>query len=347
MKLTHRPRIPVPPPPKKPILLMNLGVGWSATSPFLYTLTIDQRYCHPGHIKENHYLRILFDDAIKRSDDIRQFILNTSVNETHWLFRGWQKELYEYNYHFLDDPNYVRNWYQDVSIEKYIEYYLKHWNVIKSDFHAVADFSNHNWALPYYTKKNIHYGEEMIEKIQEVFDLKVTVQFRDPIRRLYSELGTCFDDQIPDTIAKNKKLDEDIIINKEHNNFFRLCLDNERWDGANCHYADLYTKWENLVGKDNILYIIMEEFWDPAYRKQQCERLSNFLDAPIQKIHENAYFPDRGADAPHYLKLNDQWTSDKETITEENIQYAQIIMRSCYTGFKEKFGYIPEMWSQL
>ena len=49
MKLTHKPRIPVPPLPKKPVLLMNVGVGWAATTPFLYTLSIDQRYCHPGH----------------------------------------------------------------------------------------------------------------------------------------------------------------------------------------------------------------------------------------------------------------------------------------------------------
>ena len=354
MKLTHRPRIPVAPPPKKPVLLMNLGVGWAATSPFLYTLSIDQRYCHPGHIKENHYLRIIFDEEIRKvvSDEfigrnvIKDFILKTSANESHWLFRGWQKELFEYNYHFMDDSNYIKNWYQDVSIEKYIDYYLKHWNVIKSDFHAVADFSNHNWALPYYERKGIKYGEEMVKKIQEVFDLKVTVQFRDPIRRLYSELGTCFDEKIPHTISRKKEKGMRSISNGQ-NEFFKSCLKSDKWDGASCRYAELYTKWENLVGKDNILYIIMEEFWNPQYRKQQCERLSNFLEAPIQKIHRNVYFPDKGADAPHYHGLTDQWTSDKETITEENIQYAQIIMRSCYTGFKEKFGYIPEMWSQL
>jgi len=90
----------------------------------------------------------------------------------------------------------------------------------------------------------------------------------------------------------------------------------------------------------------MEEFWDPAYRKQQCERLSNFLDAPIQKIYKNAYFPDKGADAPQYGGLIDQWTSDKETITEETIEYAMNYFKPCYNEWKEKFGELPELWSK-
>ena len=346
MKLTHKPRIPVPPPPKKPILLMNLGVGWSATTPFLYTLSIDQRYCHPGHVKENHYLRMIFEQDCLNSTEIRDFILSTSVNPKQWIFRLWQKELYEYNYHFMDNQDYLTEWYSDVTIKKYIDYYLKHWEVIKTDFHAVADFSNHNWSLPYWEN-----GKEMIDKIMEVFDLKVTVQFRDPIRRLYSELGTCFIDEqtpyMPVEAAEDKiRIGQEFLKNNQHNEFFKISLDDAAWGGANCQYVDLYTKWEELVGKDNILAIIMEEFWNPQYRKQQCERLSNFLGAPIQKIHQNAYFPDMGADAPHYDGLIDQWTSDKETITEETIEYALKYMKPCYTDWKSKFGSVPELWTK-
>ena len=346
MKLTHKPRIPVPPPPKKPVLLMNVGIGWAATTPFLYTLSIDQRYCHPGHVKENHYLRMIFEQDCLHSTEIRDFILSTSINPKQWVFRWWQKELYEYNYHFIDNQDYLTEWYSDVTIKKYIDYYLKHWNVIKGDFHAVADFSNHNWALPYWNN-----GKEMIDKIKEVFDLKVTVQFRDPIRRLYSELGTCFIDEqtpyMPVEAAEDKmRIGQEFLKNNQHNEFFKISLNDAAWGGANCQYVDLYTKWEELVGKDNILAIIMEEFWNPQYRKQQCERLSNFLGAPIQKIHRNAYFPDMGADAPRYLGLIDQWTSDKETITEETIEYALKYMKPCYTDWKSKFGSVPELWTK-
>ena len=346
MKPIHRPKRPVEPTLKKPVLLMNLGVGWSATTPFLYTLTIDQKYCHPGHVKENHYLRMIFEQDCLNSTNTRDFILRTSANEQQWLFRGWKKELFEYNYHFMDDPNYIKNWYEDVSIEKYIDYYLKHWEIVKNDFHAVADFSNHNWSLPYWEN-----GKEMIDKIMEVFDLKVTVQFRDPIRRLYSELGTCFIDEqtpyMPIEAGDDKiRIGQEFLKNNQHNEFFKISLDDGASGGANCQYVDLYTRWEKLVGKDNILAIIMEEFWNPQYRKQQCERLSNFLEAPIQKIHRNAYFPDMGADAPHYEGLIDQWTSDKETITEETVEYALKSMKTCYTDWKSKFGSVPELWTK-
>ena len=346
MKATHTPKRPVPPPPKKPVLLMNLGVGWSATTPFLYTLTIDQKYCHPGHVKENQYLRMIFEQDCLNSTETRDFIVSTSANESQWLFRGWKKELFEYNYHFMDDPNHIKNWYEDVSIEKYIDYYLKHWEIIKNDFYAVADFSNHNFSLPYWEN-----GRKMIKKIKEVFDLKVTVQFRDPIRRLYSELGTCFIDErtpyLPNKGTEDKRrFGHEFLKNNQQNEFFKLSLVDGAWAGANCQYVDLYNKWEWLVGPSNILPIIMEEFWDPAYRKQQCERLSNFLGAPIQKIHQNVYFPDMGADAPHYEGLIDQWTSDKETISDETIRYAMNYFRPCYNQWKVRFGTLPEAWNK-
>tara|TARA_B100000424_G_scaffold268356_1_gene262986 strand:- start:77 stop:1129 length:1053 start_codon:yes stop_codon:yes gene_type:complete len=349
MKIIHRPRKPVAPAPKKPILLMNVGIGWAATTPFLYTLTIDQRYCHPGHVKENHYLYTMHERDDLNETPIKDFITQSSVQESHWLFRGWQKELYEYSYHFMDDPDYIRNWYEDASVEKYIDYYLKHWKVIKNDFHAVADFSNHNWSLPLWEN-----GANIIRKIQDVFDLKVTVQFRDPIRRLYSELGTCFiDERTPyiERTATDKKMKEGALLLRynKHNEFFKYCLTDAAHLSDNCKYMELYDKWEWLVGPNNILPIIMEEFWNPQYRKQQCERLSKFLDAPIQKIHRNAYFPDVGADASHlhrYEGLIDQWTSDKETITEETIEYSMKYFKPCYDRWKQRFGELPEAWNK-
>ena len=71
------------------------------------------------------------------------------------------------------------------------------------------------------------------------------------------------------------------------------------------------------------------------------------IDAPIQKVHENVYFPDKGADAPHYKGLIDQWTSDKETISEETIKYAMKKMFPLYTQYKFRFGEVPEAWENL
>ena len=46
----------------KPTLLLNSGVGWSGTSPFLYTLAYQNNYAHQGHYKENWYLSRLEND---------------------------------------------------------------------------------------------------------------------------------------------------------------------------------------------------------------------------------------------------------------------------------------------
>ena len=113
--------------------------------------------------------------------------------------------------------------------------------------------------------------------------------------------------------------------------------------GGNCQYVRCYDAWESIVGKDNILAIIMEEFWDPAIKRQQCERLSNFLEYPIKSIHRNAYFPDLGKDAPTYKELIDQ-KSDRETINKESIEKAIPYMKRHYKDWIERFGGLPESW---
>lgn len=344
MKMIHRPRVASISTSEKPVLLMNIGVGWSATTPFAYTLAIQQKYCHTGHLKENSYLRMLYEqDILNERDAIEHAI----TDPEKWVYHKWQKELYEYSYHFLDD-DYLHKWYgEPLTIEKYIDYYLRHWNRIRGDFKAVADFSNHNWAIPFYQKGK--WAKPVIERIREVFDVKVTVEFRDPIRRLYSEIGTNFFDhtspQINSEAADLKRREGASLIEEgKHNEFFRLCFLYGVEGSANCRYVELYKKWEELVGKDNILPIIMEDFWNPEKKQQQCERLSNFLDYPITDIHRNAYVPDMGSNAPQYIGLIDQWTSDKEDITNFSIKYALNYMRVYYNEWKHKFGSVPESW---
>jgi len=40
----------------KPVLLLNVGTCFSATTPLWYTLSLDNRYVHTGHVKEHGYL---------------------------------------------------------------------------------------------------------------------------------------------------------------------------------------------------------------------------------------------------------------------------------------------------
>tara|TARA_B100000579_G_scaffold78455_1_gene60921 strand:- start:44 stop:1138 length:1095 start_codon:yes stop_codon:yes gene_type:complete len=359
MKLSHKPKQTFVTKAKKPILLMNLGIGWSATTPFMFTL-VKAKYCHPGHLKENHYLRMIYEQECLGVDDSYKQAQPAGLNPNLWIFNGWDgmKDLYEYTYHLQDkyDDNrtFIEYFYEKPhTIEKYIEYYKRHSERTRGDFPVVSDWGNHNWSLPYWEN-----GVEMIEKIKEHFDIKVTVQFRDPVRRCFSETGICFHDDEGESefYGVNRDLEEiwgDVpnlwtgkiyLKARSHNKFFKLSLQNGICNGGNSQYVDLWNRWEKIVGRENMLHIIMEEFWNPKLREQQLERLSNFLDYPIDNIHRNCYYPDKGSDAPQYTELVDQWTSDKETITEETIEYAKKYMKKFYNQWELKFGNLPEEW---
>jgi len=354
MKALHRPRIVEPEveKPKKPTLLMNVGVGWAATTPMCYTLSILQRYCHPGHIKENHYLRALCE-AKGNVYTAWNWMSRTVEDEMMWTYCGWRPEEHAYCAHFHED-DYIHQWWEKpLTIEKYIDYYLRHWEHIKGDYVAVADFCNNNWNLPSISYGNELWGKHFILELLKHFEIKVLVEFRDPIRRLYSELGAMFGD-ISQLIENHeegerapantlRRMGRKFIKQDRHNDFFQMGLKFHIDGGGNCEYVRCYQDWEKLVGKDNILPIIMEEFWNPQYKKQQCERLSNFLNYPIKDIYPNAYFPDLGKDAPRMEGLIDQ-KSDRETITEDSIKKAFPYMKRHYNDWREKFGTLPESW---
>ena len=354
MKALHIPRIvePAVEKPKKPTLLMNIGIGWAATTPMCYTLSIKQRYCHPGHIKEHHYLRALCEDK-GNVYTAWNWMSQTVENEMMWTYCGWRPEEHAYCAHFHEN-DYIHQWWQKpLTIEKYIDYYLRHWEHIKGDYVAVADFCNNNWNLPSITYGNQLWGKHFILELLKHFEIKVLVEFRDPIRRLYSELGAMFGDisQLIENHEEGEKapantlrrMGRKFIKQNRHNDFFQMGLKFHIDGGGNCEYVRCYEDWEKLVGKDNILPIIMEEFWDPQYKKQQCERLSNFLNYPIKNIYPNAYFPDLGADAPKLKGLIDQ-KSDRETITEDSIKKSFPYMRRHYNDWRKRFGTLPESW---
>ena len=84
----------------------------------------------------------------------------------------------------------------------------------------------------------------------------------------------------------------------------------------------------------------MEEFWENP------KGLSEFLDFPITKVHENVYWPERGSNAPKYDYLKDQW-SDEEDISQESLDMAKKKMSNIYHDFNECFGYIPDAWQSI
>ena len=87
--------------------------------------------------------------------------------------------------------------------------------------------------------------------------------------------------------------------------------------------------------------VVMEELWEGETRA-----LSNFLDFPINTVHENVYYPERGTKAPHYEYLRDQWISDIHDLDIKTWEYAMSNMGWVYKDFKDTFGYIPDKWGQ-
>ena len=311
----------------KPKLLLNAGTCFSATSPLWYTLNLDNKYCHPGHVKEHNYLWHM---------DIGKITDNKSVRLQNWqkyIVKGHKKSKGQKFEHVLPEMLAESKWVKDkwtldenrdffankeINIEKYIKYYLKHWDNVKEDFQSVADFSNQNAVL------SVPFMKKIKPKLLEHFDVKVTMIFRDPIRRLWSSI--------------NRVCHFDLEKTKEH---FKFCVSGRMED--NVYYSDIYNRHCNVWGKENVHMIVMEELWSD-YGKMID--LSNFLDFPITKIHENVYYPEMGTKAPKLRGLPDQWKSDKLDLDKETWEYASEHMNHVYKSFEYTFGYIPTNWRE-
>tara|TARA_B100000424_G_scaffold228398_1_gene189550 strand:- start:344 stop:694 length:351 start_codon:yes stop_codon:yes gene_type:complete len=109
----------------------------------------------------------------------------------------------------------------------------------------------------------------------------------------------------------------------------------------NAYYSEIYNRWRNVWGDHNVHMVVMEEL-----SAGNVDKLSEFLNYPITKVHENCYYPEMGTKAPHYAGLSDQWLSDKIDLDKETWEYARKHMDHIYKHFKYTFGYMPELWGQ-
>ena len=282
----------------KPKLLLNAGINHAATTPFYYTLSIDQKYCHAGHKKELHYL---------------------ITTEKEWdIYVEKISKLHSYNTDDIKKPSVLNQWKWKLdafeppyTIEKYIQYQLKNWEHIKGDYQSVADFSNSNAAISEEHLKIVR------DKLLEHFDVKCTVILRDPIRRMYSlsKRNSTFLDKL-----NNPKYD--------HIKHYQASL--------YCDYVGICKRWQDVWGA-RFMPVIMEEFWEDPFQ------LSDFLEYPITKVHENVFYPERGINFKKMDHLKDQW-SVKEEMDENSLEVAKTMMSHIYQEFEEYFGYIPSSW---
>ena len=296
----------------KPTLFLNVGTGWSGTTPLYYTLGWYNKYCHSGHRKEKGYLWLMdlseTRNTFERVKFYKQFFGPSKqsttnrkpkifTHESKYIGGNWTPE--EINYF----------WSPPFTIEKYIEYYVKHWDFIKHDYKAVSDFSNPNGQCsPEFLMK-------YAPALKSVFDVKIHAVFRDPLRRLWS--------------LRQKQNPKDPV-----RQFMKM--------GVDFGYVQFFLKFVEAFGIDNCHMTIMEEFLNG-----QTKELSDFIDYEINDVHKNAYVPDLGPNAPRIQYLDDQWESDIMHMPKEVKEYGLNMLKPVYIHFKDYFGDLPEQWSKL
>ena len=296
----------------KPTLFLNVGTGWSGTTPLYYTLGWYNKYCHSGHRKEKGYLWLMdlseTRNTFERVKFYKQFFGPSKQSTTNRKPKIFTHESKYIGGNWTEDEiKYF--WSPPFTIEKYIEYYVKHWDFIKHDYKAVSDFSNPNGQCsPEFLKK-------YAPALKSVFDVKVHAVFRDPLRRLWS--------------LRQKQNPKDPV-----RQFMKM--------GVDFGYVQFFLKFVEAFGIDNCHITIMEEFWNG-----QTKELSDFIDYDIKDVHKNAYVPDLGPNAPRIQYLNDQWESDIMHMPKEVKEYGLNMLKPVYIHFKDYFGDLPEQWSKL
>ena len=271
-------------------LLLNFGTAYSATSPLWRTLQDDTKYLHTGHRKKTHWLWLL------RNQDTnveRKFVL-TPEPSAQVSSRQHIKFTKEEEDYFFSLPT---------SIEKYIQYYKKHWDYLDGQFKSVGDFCN---KMAVADEEYLCY---LRDKLSEHFDVKITLIFRDPVRKIWSEARTEY------SRMYNKK-----------GGIRRSAL-----------YGEVYEKYARVFGEERVLPMVMEKIWeDPS-------ELSDFLGHPIPKMHRNAYYPERGTNIKEFPEFWDQWRNEKNPIDYDRLRREFDL---CYQDYKRVFGDLPVEWGK-
>ena len=299
---------------------MSSGTGWSASTPLWYTLQLDNHYMHTGLKKESEYIRKILRSATRR---LAQLVEKKAKEGK--MARDVQVETIS-KHVFLNQEDKDILLKPPYTLEKYVTFYKRLWESLQENncpYKAVGDVSNSNYDIP---EKMCH---ELVEKLSEYFDVKVYMIVRDPIRRLWSEVGGFWG---PDCKRQWKDKNEVIQAFCERINRRSLSLD----------YISVIEKWERVCP---IHVIIMEQLSEGDEQERERQRLSDFLDYDFKKIHENVYCPDRGPNAPHYDGLPDQYTSDKYWLQDELYNRVKPFF-PVYQQWVDKYGSLPLYWGK-
>ena len=176
--------------------LFNVGCAYCATSPLWRTLQHSTKYLHTGHRKKTHWLYVLqyqdqfsFDNKQKNNEGslesykrwqgrARKFLAVPRGQGIGDNSREPTKFTREEEDYFFSLPT---------SIDKYIEYYKRHWEYLNGEYKSLGDFSNKPAIM------DEDYLCYLRDALSDHFDIKVTMIFRDPVRKIWSNAWTQYD----------------------------------------------------------------------------------------------------------------------------------------------------------
>lgn len=299
----------------KPKLILCVGTGWSATTPLYFTFQKNKVATCLN--KEPHVLSYL------HAPQAFSNMMERKYNMGYLLPEGFRERTKE--------ENAMATIWKAPTLDNYVKFLKHYYNHIKDEYQAVCDFSTT------YAGFNIHQIMTFAKTLKENFDVKVIMILRDPFRRMFSHFNHVYRDNPIEELSKAF-----LYIRRFDKNSFQFPLETRGWHRknfeafANSNYHRIHQNWEQFFPTHSI---IMEDLW--AGRNSELERLNGFLGTNITELHENAYYPDRGADAPHYQNLRDQWDSDTVTLDPKTVERGRRAMHYYYESWESLTGVNP------
>jgi|TARA_Y100000289_G_scaffold19032_1_gene18323 hypothetical protein len=315
----------------KPTLLISFGCGWAATSPLAYTLQRYVKYCHTGFTKELKLLPLLgispeekvYGELQHRLERIKQRVVSNTW-ENYNIDIGHKMNLPEDLEPLKDFP--LKLFDECTSppytVDNYIKYYYNVWEHVKRyGYKAVAD---HSKIHP----MNLESFVPILEKLHEHFNLKSYIIVRDPVRRAFSEyLKACYLMNLPAEQASRYK--------------YRANTSDPRRNGVD--YITYFDRIKQIIPDSHM--IVMEELWEGSGREK--EKLSKFIDTPIQKLWNNSYAPDRGhlieRDPTAPCQFGGQ---SSQELTPQMYYDLKQSFQSHYDNWQKRYGILPRYWGR-
>tara|TARA_Y100001970_G_scaffold65878_1_gene84211 strand:+ start:773 stop:1633 length:861 start_codon:yes stop_codon:yes gene_type:complete len=277
----------------KPKLIICAGIGWAATRSIMFSLPT----CNHGICKEDHLLDELNHKNIllsKYTEELKSVKIARSKDAVNRMKKY----------------NYPKDIWDKITLSKYITLYKNN----ARGFDGVTDFTNANQKLP------LDFLVEIKQKLEEHFDIKVIMIFRNPVRRLFSECCAWYNNKWVETKQPTAK------------DYFMEVLDTgSKTDSEN--YAYHFNNWR--IAGYNPYPIIMEDLYTPE--SNTLQELKDYLEVPVD-LYPTAYWPEKGVDAPLIEGLNCQ-KSDTETLSKEEYEYARKKLSHYYIECQANFIY--------